>query len=734
MAHLLNVESVTDRPRRPHDPRHALPRPRRRRPDRRRRPQRRRQVDPAARDGPCARNRTPAGSRTPAASGSAMLTQTDDLDRRTVDVRHVVLGDVPDHEWAATRRSATSSPACSAASTPAGVGGLDALVGHLSGRPAAPGRARGAARADPDVLLLDEPTNHLDVEGVAWLAEHLRSRWRRTGGGLVVVTHDRWFLDAVCTTDLGGRTTASSTPTRAATRPTCWPGPSGPGSPRSREERRQNLLRKELAWLRRGAARPHDQAEVPHRRRERADRRRAAAARRRRADAVGDGPPGQGRHRPRGRHAPRRLAATDAHGTARRRHLAPRPRATGSGSSASTASGKTTLLRLLARRAAARRRDGCAAGKTVASRPCSRQDVRELDDVADLRVSEAVEKVRADRSGSATSDVTAGQLLERLGFTRERVWTPVGDLSGGERRRLQLLRLLMGEPNVLRARRADQRPRHRHAHRARGPARRLAGHARRRLPRPVPARAGLPTGRSRCSATAGSATCPAASTSTSTLRQAASLAGAGTTVRRREHRPAPATAPASGHLRPARPPGRSRAARKEMARIERQLAAARGGRGDACTRRWPRRPPTTRPCCALDASAAQLVAEREALEEEWLTLRRDRGLTERSRSAWRRHSHGAGRVERSRSGAAGRRRVLGGEVGQEGRARGRGGRPSRRSTSCRPGAVSRTRTPRPSSGSGDGGRRPRAASRSIRFVIVPLVTSVSVTSAPGESW
>jgi ATPase subunit of ABC transporter with duplicated ATPase domains len=109
-------------------------------------------------------------------------------------------------------------------------------------------------------------------------------------------------------------------------------------------------------------------------------------------------------------------------------------------------SGKTSLLRLLLGQlppdsGRVRR------GKTVRTAMLT-QEVRELDEVADLRVQEAVEKVRGSvRIGDR--DVTAGQMLENLGFARERVWTPVRELSGGERRRLQLLRLLMGEPNVL---------------------------------------------------------------------------------------------------------------------------------------------------------------------------------------------------------------------------------------------------------------------------------------------
>ena len=153
---------------------------------------------------------------------------------------------------------------------------------------------------DWDVIALDEPTNHLDVEGITWLAAHLKGRWARSTGGLLVVTHDRWFLDEVATAT--------------------WEVHDGIVEPfeggyaayvlqrveRDRiaaatEAKRQNLMRKELAWLRRGApartSKPKFRIDAANA----ADRGRAAAAQHRRAGQAGHGAAGQGRHRPAGR-------------------------------------------------------------------------------------------------------------------------------------------------------------------------------------------------------------------------------------------------------------------------------------------------------------------------------------------------------------------------------------------------------------------------------------------------
>jgi ATPase subunit of ABC transporter with duplicated ATPase domains len=393
-----------------------------------------------------ARRQTPDAGRVTHSTGMTvgMLSQTDDLDP-ALSVRLAVVGDAPEHSWAADAAVRDVFAGLLGGLDAEAVGGLAAPLGSLSGGQRrrvglAALLARPSDRSD-DVLLLDEPTNHLDVEGVDWLAGHLRSRWPAGRGALVVVTHDRWFLDAVCermwevhdgVVDAfdGGYAAyvlARAERARIAT---------------ATQERRANLLRKELAWLRRGA---------PARTSKPRFRLDAAAT------LIADEPP------PRDRLALERMATArlgkdvlDLENVTLRLgstqilsdvtwRLAPGERV---GIVGVNGSGKTSLLRLLMG-SLAPTAGRVKRGRTVRTAMLT-QEVRELDDpdVAGLRVQEAVEKVRGSvRIGDR--DVTAGQLLENLGFARERVWTPVRELSGGERRRLQLLRLLLAEPNVL---------------------------------------------------------------------------------------------------------------------------------------------------------------------------------------------------------------------------------------------------------------------------------------------
>jgi ATP-binding cassette subfamily F protein uup len=386
---------------------------------------------------------TPDGGRVTRAGGTrvAMLDQADDLTpgRTVLDAIH---GAVAHHEWAADAGIREIHDGLLADVD------LAADVGTLSGGQRRRVALAAVLTAPAEVLVLDEPTNHLDVEGVDWLARHLRARFGGGRGALVVVTHDRWFLDAVCTRiwevvegPAGGRVEtydggyAAYVLARAERLRTAAVA----------ADKRANLLRKELAWLRRGA---------PARTSKPRFRLDAAAS------LIADEPP------PRDPLELTRLA------TARlgkvvidleevslsfplpdggRREilrgatwrLAPGARI---GVVGVNGAGKTSVLRLL---------DGTLAptagrvvrGKTVQVAVLS-QDVRELDAIAGERVVEAVENVRA-RVSVRDKELTAAQLVERLGFTRERAWTPVGELSGGERRRLQLLRLLVGEPNVL---------------------------------------------------------------------------------------------------------------------------------------------------------------------------------------------------------------------------------------------------------------------------------------------
>lgn len=344
-------------------------------------------------------------------------------------VAEVVVGtDTAEHEWASDARIR---------SVLAGIGVdglLDRGVDELSGGQRRRVGLAAALISDADLLILDEPTNHLDIEGVQWLAEHLVSR----RSGLIVVTHDRWFLDTVAqrTWEVhSGRVDeyeggyndwifARAERVRLAD---------------AAEERRRNLARKELAWLRRG---PPARTSKPRYRIEAAEK------------LIADVPP------------PRDSVTLSAF--ARRRlgrvvieledarlstpagvtlvddltwRLTPGERV---GLVGVNGSGKTTLLRALAGEvdvARGRRIEG-----TTVKLGWLRQELDDLDE--SQRVIDAVEEV-AGRIMVGDKEMSAGQLAERLGFTPARQRTPVGDLSGGERRRLQLTRVLMSEPNVL---------------------------------------------------------------------------------------------------------------------------------------------------------------------------------------------------------------------------------------------------------------------------------------------
>ncbi|MGC5306331.1 ABC-F family ATP-binding cassette domain-containing protein [Micromonospora zamorensis] len=311
--------------------------------------------------------------------------------------------------------------------------GLDQPVGPMSG-----GERRRVALAallvrDSDLLILDEPTNHLDVGGVDWLARHLVGR----KGALVVVTHDRWFLDAVCTTtwEVADQTVRAYEGGFAA-----W---TLARAERERvaaatEARRQNLLRKEIAWLRRG---PPARTSKPQFRID------AANA------LIADVPPARDTMSLQ-RMATSRLGKQVYDLENVELHAGPKEILrdvtwlVGPGDRiailGANGAGKTTLLRMLA---GITRPDGGRLGTGSTVRPAFlSQELTELP--GHLRVLEAVEEV-ARRVQLGDREVSAAQLAEVFGFDDRRLWTPVGDLSGGERRRLQMLRLLAGEPNVL---------------------------------------------------------------------------------------------------------------------------------------------------------------------------------------------------------------------------------------------------------------------------------------------
>ncbi|MFH8474791.1 ABC-F family ATP-binding cassette domain-containing protein [Streptomyces sp. NPDC018000] len=369
-----------------------------------------------------------------------VLTQHDSLDPEAT-IRHEVIGDLADHEWAGSAKIRdVLTGLFGGLALPGFEHGLDTVIAPLSG-----GERRRIALAklliaEQDLIVLDEPTNHLDVEGISWLAGHLRAR----RSALVCVTHDRWFLDQVCTRmwDVqrgtvheyeGGYSDyvfARAERERIAA---------------TEESKRQNLMRKELAWLRRGAP---ARTSKPRYRIEAAN------------ELIADVPP------PRDtselmKFANARLGKTvfdledvtvQAGPKTLLTHLTwqlgPGDRI---GLVGVNGAGKTSLLRALAEAARTQGDVQPAAGKVVVGKTVKlaylSQEVHELK--PNLRVLEAVQQVRDRVDLGKGREMTAGQLCEQFGFSKEKQWTPVGDLSGGERRRLQILRLLMDEPNVL---------------------------------------------------------------------------------------------------------------------------------------------------------------------------------------------------------------------------------------------------------------------------------------------
>ncbi|HSV40626.1 MAG TPA: ABC-F family ATP-binding cassette domain-containing protein [Nocardioidaceae bacterium] len=354
------------------------------------------------------------------------LTQGDEFPADAT-VRHVVLADKSDHEWAAssvTREIVTVLLA--------GLD-LDRLMEGLSG-----GERRRCSLAqlllgEHDLIVLDEPTNHLDVEAVAWLAAHLAAR----DTAIVVVTHDRWFLDEVCertwevhdgVLDVYDGGYAAFVLSKAERQ----------RQAAASESRRQNLMRKELAWLRRGA---------PARTSKPKFRIDAANA------LIENEPPPRDRLELQ-KFATQRLGKDvldieDAdlvrgdksllkHATWR---LGPGDRV---GIVGVNGAGKTSVLKLLSgelKPQAGR----VKTGRTVALAQLT-QALDHLD--PELRVLDSVEQI-ARVTRTTAGEITASSMLERFGFTGDRLTTRIGDLSGGERRRLQLMRLLLGEPNVL---------------------------------------------------------------------------------------------------------------------------------------------------------------------------------------------------------------------------------------------------------------------------------------------
>jgi ATPase subunit of ABC transporter with duplicated ATPase domains len=361
-----------------------------------------------------------------------LLDQSDVIDPG-LTIGQSVVGDVSEHIWAGNSKIRDV------------ISGLlndldwNKQVGELSG-----GQRRRVALAkllvqDLDIVMLDEPTNHLDIEGVAWLAQHLKNRWSNNAGGLIVVTHDRWFLDEVCNLTWEVHDGVID-PFEGGYAAYILQRNERDRSAAASEARRQNLMRKELAWLRRGA---------PARTTKPKFRMDAAA------ELIANEP------EPRDRVALSKLATQRlgkdvldienlnySIGNRELLHdvtwrLGPGDRV---GLVGVNGAGKTTLLKLI--QGGLQPTGGVIKrGKTVNIATLS-QEVRELDEFADERIFSLIAREKSffvvDKK-----EVGIGQLVEQLGFTQAQLQTPISDLSGGQKRRLQFLRLLFGEPNVL---------------------------------------------------------------------------------------------------------------------------------------------------------------------------------------------------------------------------------------------------------------------------------------------
>jgi len=361
-----------------------------------------------------------------------VLGQGDDLDPAAA-VAQVIVGERAEHEWA-------GDPAIRDV-----IGGLvsdipwQARIGELSG-----GQRRRVALAallvgDWDLIALDEPTNHLDVEGIAWLADHLKHRWPKDSGGLLVITHDRWFLDEVCTQTWEVHDEVVE-PFEGGYAAYVLQRVERDRMAAASEAKRQNLLRKELAWLRRGA---------PAR----------TSKPRFRIDAanllIEDVPPIRNPIELQ-RLAVARLGkdVVDLEGVGMRfgEHevlrevtwrIGPGER---TGILGANGAGKSTLLGLIS--GALKPTSGrVKRGKTVRIGTLDQQ-FSQLSQIGAERVRDVLAQTKTTFTIDGR-DHTPAQLLERLGFAREHLAARVDELSGGQKRRLQLLLLLLSEPNLI---------------------------------------------------------------------------------------------------------------------------------------------------------------------------------------------------------------------------------------------------------------------------------------------
>ncbi len=367
------------------------------------------------------------------------LDQADVLDN-SLTVGQAIVGDTPEYEWASDAKIRDVISGL--------ISDLDwnAPVSSLSG-----GQRRRVALAallagDWDVLMLDEPTNHLDVEAITWLANHLKNRWSKNAGGLLTVTHDRWFLDEICT-DTWEVHDGIVEPFEGGYAAYILQRVERDRQAAATEAKRQNLMRKELAWLRRGA---------PARTSKPKFRIDAANA------LIADVPPVRNKVEL-SQMAVSRLGKDvvdiedvdvsypDASTPGATKdvlkkvtwRIAPGER---TGIMGVNGAGKSTLLGLVTG-SVQPIRGRVKHGKTVKVATLTQQ-LDELREVENDRVSDVIGRKRTSYVAGG-KEMTPGQLLERLGFTSAQLSTPVKDLSGGQKRRLQLLLILLDEPNVL---------------------------------------------------------------------------------------------------------------------------------------------------------------------------------------------------------------------------------------------------------------------------------------------